>query len=198
MHYEEKAQTYKATLKQFTIVSEEEVLHEEKIVEASRSDPTQFRVLYEKYYRAVYLFIYHKVDGKELAADLTSQTFLKALQHINRYEYRQLPFSAWLYRIATNETMQFFRKNKKIRKVMIDDTLLSELQEPEVLPDLDKLKMKLVNAIDTLKLDEVQLIELRFYEKKSFKEIGYILDITENNAKVKTYRLVEKLRKKMS
>ena len=114
MHYEEKAQTYKATLKQFTIVSEEEVLHEEKIIEASRSDPTQFRVLYEKYYRAVFLFIYHKVDGKELAADLTSQTFLKALQHINRYEF------------------------------------------------------------------------------------GYILDITENNAKVKTYRLVEKLRKKMS
>jgi len=197
MHYVKKPK-HTAILKEFTIVSEEEVLNEEKIIEASQSDPAQFRVLYEKYYRAIFLFIYHKVDHKETAADLSSQTFLKALQHINRYEYRKLPFSAWLYRIATNETMQFFRKNKKVRKVMIDDTLLSELQEPEAPPDLEKLKMRLVKVIDTLKIDEVQLIELRFYEKKSFKEIGYILDITENNAKVKTYRLVEKLRKKMS
>lgn len=192
-----KSQKKTAVLKKLTIVPEEDVLNEEKIIEASKTDPGQFRVLYEKYYKSIFLFIYHKVDQKETAADLSSQTFLKALQHLNRYEHRQLPFSAWLYRIATNETMQFFRKNKRGRKVMIDDALLSALQEPETPPDQEKLKMQLVQALDTLPLDEIQLIELRFYEKKSFKEIGYILDITENNAKVKTYRLLEKLRKKM-
>lgn len=182
-------------MKHFTKVSEEDILNEEKIIEASQSDPEQFRALYEKYYKAIFLFIFHKVDQKETAADLTSQTFLKALQNIGAYEPRRLPFSAWLYRIANNETMQYFRKNKKVRKVVIDDTLLSELQAREQEPEQEELKMKLVKAIDTLPLEDIQLIELRFFEKKSFREMGFILDITENNAKVKTYRLLERIRK---
>ena len=194
MYYEIKAQI-PAPLKHFTKVPEEGIQQEEKVIEASRSDPEQFRGLYEKYYKAVFLFIFHKVDQKETAADLTSQTFLKALQHIATYEHRRLPFSAWLYRIANNETMQYFRKTKRIRKVVIDETLLSELQDREEAPDLETMKIQLVKAIDTLPVEDIQLIELRFFEKKSFREIGFILDITENYAKVKTYRLLEKLKK---
>ncbi|MBL7885021.1 MAG: sigma-70 family RNA polymerase sigma factor, partial [Bacteroidia bacterium] len=54
---------------------------------------------------------------------------------------------------------------------------------------------KIVSIISELPEDELQLIEMRFFEKRAFKEIGEILNITENNAKVKTYRIIEKLKK---
>lgn len=184
-------------MKKLTTVLEENFQQEEQLIEASRADPKQFRILYEKYYKTIFLFIFHKVEQKETAADLTSQTFLKALQNLDKYEFRQLPFSAWLYRIATNETMQYFRNNKKVRKVLIDEALLAELQEPDEPADQEILKNKLIKAIDTQPIADIQLIELRFYEKKSFREIGYILNVTENNAKVKTYRILDKLRKYM-
>lgn len=76
---------------------------EEEVICKSRQNPENFRVLYEKYYRRIFLFILHRVGDKATTADLTSQVFLKALLNLSGYNFRGLPFSAWLYRIASNE-----------------------------------------------------------------------------------------------
>jgi RNA polymerase sigma-70 factor (ECF subfamily) len=169
---------------------------EQTIVEAAKKDTKHFAVLYDKYYEQLFRYIYQRVDSKEEAFDITQQVFIKALDNLHKYEYRGVPFASWLYRIASNEMTNSFRLQKIQRTVNIDSVgvfqIIEELEETKI----DKYHDKIVEIIaEQLPEDELQLIEMRFFEKRSFKEIGEILDITENNAKVKTYRILEKLKK---
>jgi RNA polymerase sigma-70 factor (ECF subfamily) len=88
-----------------------------------------------------------------------------------------------------------FRAQKAQRTANIDSVsvygIIEEIQENKI----DEYHDKIVGIIANLPEDELQLIEMRFFEKRAFKEIAEILDITENNAKVKTYRILEKLKK---
>jgi len=177
------------------IKAHEQLLNEEEVIRNTQGNPGNFKPLYEKYFRKIFLFILHRVSDKETTADLTSQVFLKALTNISRYTFKGLPFSAWLYRIAINECNDHFRKNKRARVVVLEDdvanSLYDELFENEA---RDELKNKLPLVFEKLKQEELHLIELRFLEGRPFKEVAEILDITENNAKVKTYRILDKMK----
>ena len=168
-------------------------------IRAAQQDARAFQPLYERYHPAILRFVYRRVDSEALAADITSQVFLKVLLHLKRYRITEVPFSAWLYRIALNEIRQFFRHATQVRKVVIDERLLNELrsEDPESSDSVEAWRATLVQAIATLDPEEVNLLELRFFEQRPFREIGFMLDITENYAKVKTYRLLDKLRKRM-
>lgn len=174
----------------------EQIQQELKIIEAAKKDPRRFSPLYDAYYKPIFLYVYKRVDSEEATADITSQVFLKAITNIQKYKFQGVPFSAWLFRIATNEINQFFRKTKKQRAVSIDipgvEMLMKEMDEP--VDNTAHIKV-LISCLNLLKEVEVQLLEMRFFEQMSFKEISDILGITENNAKVKAYRVVEKLRK---
>ncbi len=173
---------------------------EEKIqIESAKQDPKNFEVLYDKYFFKIFTFILSRVNDKEHTADITSQVFLKVLINIKNYKYRGLPFSAWLFRIAINECNQFFRDTKKSRTVVLNEEFSEALVNEITTEDTnDAEHRKLGVIIKSLKMDEVLLLELRFYENKSFREIGYILDITENYAKVKLYRLLGKMKKQIN
>lgn len=172
-------------------------LDEEAILRQSQVDAQAFRPIYEKYYKKVYLFLYRRTTDRELAGDITQQVFLKALLAVSKFQFRGVPFSAWLFRIAVNECNEFFRKTNRTRAVSIDERMVQLLHD-ELTYDTttDDLSAQLPSLLLTLKEDELQLIQLRFFEGLSFKEIGDILELTENNAKVKTYRTLEKLKKK--
>lgn len=170
---------------------------EERTIEAAKKDVRYFKPIYEKYFTELLNYAYRKLGDEELAADIVSQVFVKAMAALPRYEQRGLPFSAWLYRIATNEINQYYRRSKKMRTVVIEDFMLNHLAEEVEEPHLEELKRKLKVVLQNLSVKELYLIELRFHEGKSFKEIGYILDITENNAKVRMHRLISKLRTQM-
>lgn len=173
--------------------------NEKQLVESAKNDRRNFRPLYNRHYREIFCFILNKTNDNELTADLCSQVFLKALENIHSFQYRGLPFSSWLYRIAINECNQYFRKNARLRHVILDeefiDILFVELEEDNA--DHDHQLLKLKSAIQHLKSDDLTVIELRFFDQKPYKEIGQILDITENNAKVKLYRALDRLRKLM-
>jgi RNA polymerase sigma-70 factor (ECF subfamily) len=178
-------------------VSEAEMQEEWLEVQAAQQDPAMFRPLYERYHEPIYLYIFRRTTDEVLTADLCSQVFLKAMQKIHRYEYQGVPFSAWLYRIASNEIAQHFRKANKNRVVTIEDAPLSHLAEEigkEIPEDLMPL---LVQALDSLKEEDLQIIELRFFEERPYKEVGEILGITENYAKVKTFRILNRIKKNL-
>ncbi len=171
---------------------------EQVLVEAAKKDLKNFAVLYDTYYEAIFRYIYQRLDDKEVAFDTTQQVFLKAMNNLPKYEYRGVPFSSWLYRIAFSSVNDLFRKQKTQRTINIDSVrvydIIEELEETKI----DKYHDKIVAIItEELEEDELQLIEMRFLEKRAFKEIAEILDITENNAKVKTYRILDKLKKKI-
>jgi RNA polymerase sigma-70 factor (ECF subfamily) len=177
--------------------SENEIRQELQQIEAAKKDPLRFGVLYDRYYKQVFIFIYRRTENEELAADLTSQVFLKALINIKKYVFRGVPFSAWLFRIAFNEINMYFRKNKAQRVVSLDQPGLRQIaQDAETEEDPEVLK-RMMAALKHLDAPDLQMIELRFFEKRSFAEVGQIAGITENNAKVKVYRILEKIRKIM-
>lgn len=176
--------------------TDQQMLLEEKVILESRKNPSAFRALYEKYFKKIFLFVLHRVGDRELAADITSQVFLKALQKLHQFQFRGVPFSSWLFRIAVNECNGFFRQNKRERFVVLQDEHTGVLYEEMFGSDaMEELKSKLPHILERLKVDELEVIELRFLEGRPFKEVAEILGITETYAKVKTYRVLEKMKK---
>lgn len=169
---------------------------EEDAIVRSKADPKAFRPLYEAYFKRIFLFVFHRVGDKELAADVTQQVFLNALSNIHRYQFRGLPFSSWLFRIAVNQCTDFFRKNKKMRTVVLEDPNIRELYE-----DLteehswSEWERKLPGVLEHLSPQDLQLIELRYFEQRPFKEVSEIMGLTETNTKVRAYRILDKMKK---
>jgi len=174
----------------------EHVALDEEIIRRAKVDPAEFRPLYVKYFKNIYLFVLHRTASKEISSDITSQVFLKALTALEKYEFRGLPFSSWLYRIAINECNSFFRKARIARTVVLNDEHAEKIYE-ELFGDntADELRRQLPYILQRLKPDELQLIELRFLETRAFKEVAEILNITETHAKTKTYRTLDKMKK---
>lgn len=176
-------------------MSEEEIRREYAILEKSRRNPRAFGELYEKYFDRIFKFIYRQTDDEDLTADLSSQTFLNALRNIGRYEFRGYPFSAWLYKIATNEVNKHYRKQKKEKVFSIEEIRIRELiDQADVEWDEDVLS-RLMSYLKDLPTEMLEVLELRFYEDKDFREIAFILDITESGAKMRTYRALDRLRR---
>ncbi|HEY0030995.1 MAG TPA: sigma-70 family RNA polymerase sigma factor [Bacteroidia bacterium] len=174
--------------------SENDIQQELQLIQAAKENPLRFGVLYDRYYKSVFVFIYRRIEDEEVAADITSQVFLKALININKYVFKGVPFSAWLFRIAFNEINMYFRKHNAQRVVSLDQGgILQIAQETESEENPEGVK-RMMEALKKLDGDDLQLIELRFFEKKSFAETGAIAGITENNAKVKVYRILDKIR----
>lgn len=173
-----------------------QLIEEALVIAAAKQDAAAFRPLYESYFKRIFLFVYHRVEDRDLTADITAQVFLKALSRIQQYNERGLPFSSWLYRIAVNECTDFFRRNKRARVVYVEEPSFHHLFE-EMFPDdpRDELEKKLQIVLQKLKPDELQIIELRYFEDMPFKTVAEVLNITENNAKVRTYRTLEKMKK---
>ncbi|MCB0430791.1 MAG: sigma-70 family RNA polymerase sigma factor [Flavobacteriales bacterium] len=165
-------------------------------IRAAQQDNARFEVLYDRYYERIFRFVYQRVDEMQTASDITSQVFFKAMVHLKDYTFKGTPFSAWLFRIATNELNMEFRRNKTNRSVNIES--ISDIQSiiESSGEDYTEEKMgKLIKVLGELKEDELEMVDMRFFEKRSYKEIGQVLAISENNAKVKVHRVLKKLAK---
>jgi RNA polymerase sigma-70 factor (ECF subfamily) len=93
----------------------ETVDDDQTLVSAAQRDTEAAGRLYDKYYREVFGYVYHCTLDRTATEDLTSNVFLAAFRHLGRYRWRQIPFRAWLYRIATNEVRMHFRRRKRDR-----------------------------------------------------------------------------------
>jgi RNA polymerase sigma-70 factor (ECF subfamily) len=173
------------------------VLQEElTLIEKAKMNPQFFAPIYSKYYDSIFRYIYKRVDEQEAAFDITSNVFTKALAALNKFEFRGVPFSSWLFRIAKSELYQSFRDKKASRTVNIDMVTIVQIVDDFCDDQSETNRQKLLQSLKLLKENELKLIEMRFFEKRSFREMGEILDLTENNAKVKTFRALIKLKKK--
>jgi RNA polymerase sigma-70 factor (ECF subfamily) len=175
-------------------MTEDEIRKEKAIIERSKKDPQVFGELYEKYFDRIFNYIFRQTDDEELTDDLCSQTFVNALNNLDKYEFRGFPFSAWLYKIAGNEVNKHYRKNKGKKIFSIEELKVRELVEQTADDWDEELINRLIQYMNELPTDMIQVLELRFFEDKDFKEIAFILDMTESGAKMRTYRALDKLR----
>lgn len=172
----------------------EQIEEERQWIEAAKEHPKYFDKLYQKYFEMIFHFIYRRTNDEDLTADICSRTFLKALNNIKKYEFRGLPFSSWLYRIASNEVNKEYRQSKKIITFSLEEPIINQLinTDDEGLKE-ERLEM-LATYLEKISTQEMLILQLRFFEDKPFKEIAYILEISESGAKMRLYRTLEKLK----
>lgn len=85
----------------------EQIKDENLIIQQAKKDIRRFTPIYEKYYEPIFLFIHKRVLDEETTAELTSKVFFKCVKNLYKYEFHELPFSSWLYRVLTNVKHKF-------------------------------------------------------------------------------------------
>ncbi|HLW40153.1 MAG TPA: sigma-70 family RNA polymerase sigma factor [Brumimicrobium sp.] len=171
------------------------LMQEKELINRAKQDPIYFAPLYRKYYDQIFRYVLHRMKDEELASDVTSQVFFKALSKLHTFEYRGVPLSSWLYRIAMSELNQAYRDQRAKREIPLDNVYVATFMEVFEEETNTLSKNRLFHAMSQLNGQDLQLIKLRYYEDRSYREIGEVLNIKENNAKVKTFRALEKLKR---
>jgi RNA polymerase sigma-70 factor, ECF subfamily len=162
-------------------------------VEAAQKDPSRFAELYETNFERVYAFVTRRVGDRDAAEDLTSEVFHKALANLRRFEWRGVPFAAWLLRIAGNAIAD--RAQRTGKELAVDDPPeLSE--EASALVDLEEVegRARLFRLVGELPADQRRVIAMRFAEEKSIREIAEALRRTEGAVKQLQFRGLQSLR----
>jgi RNA polymerase sigma-70 factor (ECF subfamily) len=178
-------------------LSQEQINWEQAEVLAAQKDPLRFEVLYTRYYPRILLFVYQRLDSREAAQDITAEVFYKALDKIKNYKDAGLPFSAWLFRIAVNQLNMSYRNEKTRRTINLDDAGEAALMEEIPEWSSEAADQELSNALQILNPKELDLVDMRFFEKRSFKEISDITGLGESSVKMKLYRILDRLRKEL-
>jgi len=162
---------------------------ERLLVEAAQKDPAQFAELYELHFETVYAFIARRVGDRAAVEDLTSDVFHKALANLKRFEWRGVPFGAWLLKIAANAVID--RGKRGGRELAFDDPPeISTKPRMEQAAELAHL-FRLVNELPK---DQRQVVVMRFAEEKSIREIAKQLKRSEGAVKQLQFRGLENLR----
>lgn len=171
-----------------------------EFINRAKRDKNAFSLLYNKYWEQVFLYIFKKVQSMDDAGDICQTAMLKAMMNLPKYEDRGFPFSAWLYRIASNEVNLYFRKKKKDSFVEIKETHVKALMGEIEITNLDSTddQERLLAVLGELKPNQAEIIEMRFFFSYSFKEIADFYKISEANAKMRLYRIIDKLKQKWS
>jgi len=163
------------------------------IAACQAGDLSPFDQLYQSYVRPIYAYLYRRTFHRETAEDLTSVTFIKALERIRTYDASRGTFSMWLYRIARNTLTDHLRTRKQT--VDIEDVLgLAAQDDPHADAARSADREKLRKALATLDPVKREIVLLRVWEDLSYKDIAAIVGKSEGNCKVIFSRAMDALR----
>lgn len=167
----------------------------ELIQRASQRDPDAFGELYALYLDRIFKYVFYKVGNTTEAEDLTEHVFLKAWEAIDKYNPRGYPFSAWLYRIAHNTVIDYYRGERK--SVPLDDqvTLADKGLGPEEMVERKQEVERLRRALAQLPDEQRQVIILRFIQGRSHAEVAAIMGKGEGACRVLQCRALKALQR---
>lgn len=164
---------------------------ERLLIEAAQRDPLRFAELYENNFERVYAFIAYRVRNRDEAQDLTSEVFHRALAGIQRFEWRGMPFAAWLIGIAAKVLADRWEALGKRQEVAAD-----ELEQAGIDAAIEQRAM-LFQLVDALPSDQRQVIVRRFVDQRSIREIAQELGRSEGAVKQLQFRAIQTLRNQM-
>lgn len=162
------------------------------------TDEEAFEELYEYFFPRVYNFIYARVKNSADADDITSITFMKMNENLERYNPAQAAFSTWLFRIATNSIIDHTRRvenNQETEWEDFFDPAAPEYQEPEAQVLEKENNRELFAALDKLNERERRIVELKFFSDMDTRSIAEILMMSEANVRTTLHRTLAKLKK---
>ena len=166
------------------------------LVEQAQRNPQDFGAIYDRYVDKIYTYIYYRTGNIHDAEDLTTNVFMRAMNHLPKYIDRGLPFSSWLYRIAHNLVSNYYRDQKRRELVHLEHSTLPEdpSKNPDNITVANEQTEMLLESIRALPSDRQELLILKFVEKLSNKEIGSIMLRSEGAIKSLYHRTLISLR----
>ncbi len=172
-----------------------DAVDEDELVRRAQKDLTQFAVLYDRYVQPVYRFLLARTANTAEAEDITSQTFLTAMQKLSTYRCDG-HFVAWLFTIARNKQIDNYRKNHRRSLVELSENL--EEYHPDLVIDVLQKERQFVlrQILSELPDKDSELLALRLAAQMSFAEIGVVMHKNSASVKKAYYRLLERLKTK--
>jgi RNA polymerase sigma-70 factor, ECF subfamily len=164
---------------------------EQALIEAAQADPARFIELYDRHFHRVFAYVIRRTGNRAEAEDITSQVFERALVNLSRFEWRGVPLVAWLFRIAANALAD---RRRQIERDSADP--------PPDVPDegesatIERRAM-LFQLVERLPDVQRSVVEMRFVDGRSIREIAAALDRSEGAVKQLQLRALENLRKSM-
>jgi RNA polymerase sigma-70 factor, ECF subfamily len=177
---------------------------EKELLKRIRTDPQAFSMVYDQHYNAIFAYAFRRLGNYETARDIAAETFLKAFQHIGRFQWRSIPLSAWLFRIASNEINNYLRK-AKYKPTYLEEAAIRFYLSYEEGIETEKASLEkafheneefvtVQQQLLQLDIKYQEVIALRFFEDKSIKETATILGKNEGTVKSLLSRGLDKLK----
>lgn len=167
-----------------------EAVAEERLrIEAAQRDPTRFADLYEAHFERVYAYTVRRVRDRHAAEDVTAEVFQQALANLGRFEWRGVPFAAWLFRIAANAIADRAKRAARERG--------TPAPEPVTVQERVEEQAQLYRLVRELPADQRRVVEMRFTEGKTIREIAVGMGRSEGAVKQLQLRAVQSLRAQM-
>ncbi len=185
------------------------VQNEQELVEAAKTDPAAFGLLFDAHYQTIFRYVCRRVGDAAAAQDIAAETFLKAYQHIETFTWRGVSFANWLYTIAGNEVRMYFRRVRKAPSSLdalfeavgyepeSDIDLQAELQAVQEAQARFELAQKAQAVLRELPLKYQEVLTLRFAEQKKITDIAEILAKRPGTVKSLLSRGIKLLRTKL-
>ncbi len=171
------------------------MIDEKSLVERAKADSAEFIPLYDRYAERIYAYLRRETVDAPTAQDLTAATFEKALRQLPRYEWRGVPFGAWLYKIARNELRLHWRKSKHTLPLL--DRFVSPLNVERLAQERDQMS-QIERAMLTLRPRDHEILRLHYFEELSHEELAEVLDCSRNSVRVRLHRALDRLKRAVS
>jgi RNA polymerase sigma-70 factor, ECF subfamily len=172
--------------------------NDEQLVQQARQTPSQFALLYDRHVTSVYRYLLARVGNLQDAEDLTSQTFLDALENLNRYRGSG-DFRAWLFRIARNKSIDHYRKHKRDVSLMEDaDFVDNDIQTPDDAAEQSITTASVIRQLKNLSPDRAEVISLRLFAGLETKEIAVTLNKPETAVRMLLHRGIRDLQNRIN
>ncbi len=169
--------------------------NEMNLVEQAKTDDRAFEVLYDFYFTKIYYFVLKRVGHKEIAEDIVSSTFIKVFTGIKNFKpENDYSFCAWLYRIATNNLTDHYRRAGKRIEIDIEnmDEPIDEKQDQNIIVANSLDRVMVQKVLSELSARDQEILQLKFFGELSNVEISATLKVSANNVGVLVYRALKK------
>jgi len=174
--------------------------NEPKLIrDAQKGKGECFGQLYDHYLPAIYRYVFMKVSNKHEAEDLTHEVFMSAWQNLERYKFKGFPFSSWLYNIAHNRVIDFYRTKKSHADIEeVDEGFIKVVYALDKIIDTSLEIEKVHAALQEMTDEQQDVILMRFMEDMSHRDIAAAMNKTEGAVRLIQHRAMQNLRNMLS
>jgi len=168
------------------------------IKQAQAGDGDAFSRLYRTYVQSVYRYLVIRLSNAQVAEDLTGEVFLRVVDGLPRYTHRGFPFGAWVFRIARDRLVDYYRQTARRPTTELGENLFSELPDPSALVETQDAQHSLQVALQQLTDEQRRVIQFRFMEDWSLADTAIAMNRSVNAIKALQHRALGSLSRLMT